>query len=105
MSQYIYKRNVELEEDAVRLSSTVLKKVHSNEQTIEPVDYQLEGIDPVILGSDMKLTNVRLFLDIIPEDTHNKILNQYVIREDSKYLVFADNANTRITLPNFPLFE
>ena len=105
MSQYIYKRNVELEEDAVRLSSTVLKKVHSNEQTIEPVDYQLEGIDPVILGSDMKLTNIRLFLDVIPEDTHNKILNQYVIREDSKYLVFADNANTRLYLPNFPLFE
>lgn len=105
MSQYIYKRNVEFEDDAVRLSSTVLKKVHSNEQTIDPVNYQLEGIDPVILGSDMKLTNVRLFLDIIPEDTHNKILNQYVIREDSKYLVFADNANTRITLPNFPLFE
>jgi hypothetical protein len=105
MSQYIYKRNVELEDDAARLKSTVLKKVHSNEQTIDPVNYQLEGIDPVILGSDMKLTNVRLFLDTIPEDTHNKILNQYVIREDSKYLVFADNANTRITLPNFPLFE
>jgi hypothetical protein len=105
MSQYIYKRNVEFEDDAVRLTSTVLRKVHSNEQTIEPVDYQLEGIDPVILGSDMKLTNIRLFLDVIPEDTHNKILNQYVIREDSKYLVFADNANTRLFLPNFPLFE
>jgi hypothetical protein len=105
MSQYIYKRNIEFEEDAARLTSTVLKKVHSNEQTIEPVSYQLEGIDPVILGSDMKLTNVRLFLDVIPEDTHNKILNQYVMREDSKYLVFADNANTRLYLPNFPLFE
>lgn len=105
MSQYIYKRNVEFEDDASRLSSTVLKKVHSNEQTIEPVDYQLEGVDPVILGSDMKLTNVRLFLDVIPEDTHNKILNQYVMREDSKYLVFADNANSRIYLPSFPLFE
>jgi len=105
ISQYIYKRNVEFEDDAARLTSTVLKKVHSNEQVIEPVNYQLEGVDPVILGSDMKLTNVRLFLDVIPEDTHNKILNQYVIREDSKYLVFADNANTRLYLPNFPLFE
>ena len=105
MSQYIYKRNVEFEDDAARLTSTVLKKVHSNEQVIEPVDYQLEGVDPVILGSDMKLTNVRLFLDVIPEDTHNKILNQYVIRDDSKYLVFADNGSTRLYLPNFPLFE
>lgn len=105
MSQYIYKRNIDSESDGAKLSNTILRKVYSNEQTITPVDYQLEGIDPVILGSDMKLTNVRLFLDVIPEDTHNKILNQYVIREDSKYLVFADNATTRLYLPNFPLFE
>jgi hypothetical protein len=105
MSQYIYKRNVEFEDDASKLSTTVLKKVHYSEQIIEPVSYQLEGIDPVILGSDMKLTNVRLFLDVIPEDTHNKILNQYTIREDSKYLVFADNGASRLYLPNFPLFE
>lgn len=105
MSQFIYKRNVEFEEDAARLTSTILRNVHSNEQDIVPINYQLEGIDPVILGCDMKLTNVRLFLDIIPEDTHNKILNQYVMREDSKYLVFADNANSRIYLPSFPLFE
>ena len=51
----------------------------------------------------MKLTNVRLFIDIIPKDNHNKILNQYIIRDDSKYMVFADNATTRIYLPNIPL--
>jgi hypothetical protein len=105
MSQYIYKRNIDSESDGAKLSNTILRKVYSNEQNITPVDYQLEGVDPIILGSDMKLTNVRLFLDVIPENTHNKILNQYVMREDSKYLVFADNANTRLFLPSFPLFE
>ena len=105
MSQFIYKRNVDSEGDAVRLESTVLRKVYSNEQVIVPIEYQIENLNPVILGSDMKLTNVKLFLDVIPENTHNKILNQYVLGDDSKYLVFADVANTRIYLPNFPLFE
>jgi hypothetical protein len=31
------------------------------------------------------------------------MLNQAIIGEASKYLVFADNANTRLSLPNFPL--
>ena len=44
-----------------------------------------------------------MFIDIIPEDQHNKILNQAIIRDDSKYLLFADNANQRLTLPNYPL--
>ena len=68
-----------------------------------PIEYELENIYGEILGSDMKLTNVRMFIDIIPKETHNKILNQYIIRDDSKYLVFADNATTRLYLPWIPL--
>jgi hypothetical protein len=67
-----------------------------------PVDFELEGIDTVIYASDLKMTNIRLFTEIIPESEHNKILNQYIIADDSKYLVFADNASSRITLPYFP---
>jgi hypothetical protein len=108
MEQFIYKRNVEFEEDAANLPNTLLKQVYKDVQDIEPAQYNIEvssDINPVILGSDMKLTNIRLFMDVIPEDYHNKILNQYIIRDDSKYLVFADNANTRIYLPKFPLNE
>ena len=50
----------------------------------------------------MNITNIRLFLDVIPESTHNKLLNQYVIETDSKFLVFGDNANLKLVLPNFP---
>jgi hypothetical protein len=46
-----------------------------------------------------------MFIDIIPEDQHNKILNQSIIRDDSKYLLFADNANQRLVLPSFPLSQ
>jgi hypothetical protein len=106
MEQFIYKRNVDDEDDAASLTNTLLSKVYQNKQDITPIEYQMEQvISPIILGSDMKITNIRMFLDVIPEDVHNKILNQYIIRDDSKYLVFADNATTRIFLPRFPLNE
>ena len=106
MEQSIYKRNVDEEDDAANLTSTVLRKVYSHSQNITPINYQIEGDATCeILASDMRITNIRMFTDIIPADQHNKICNQYVIRDDSKYLVFADNATTRLYLPKFPLFE
>ena len=104
LEQWIYKRNVEIdsEDEAKNLSSTVLEKVYHDSQIMTPVDFELEGIDTVIYASDLKMTNIRLFTEIIPESEHNKILNQYIIADDSKYLVFADNASSRITLPYFP---
>ena len=104
LNQYIYKRNVEIdsEDDAKYLPSTVLEKVYENTQDYVPVDFELEGIDSVIYASDIKMTNIRLFSEIIPISEHNKILNQYIIADDSKYLIFADNANTKIVLPYFP---
>jgi hypothetical protein len=100
IEQYIYKRNVDDESDASKLVSTILRLEYENIQDYIPAEYQLENINPMILGSDMKVTNIRLFLETLPKETHNKILNQYVIRDDSKYLIFADNANTRLYLPN-----
>lgn len=105
MEQFIYKRNVDVEDDAPSLSNTLLRVLYKNIQDIEPIQYEMEGQNCTILGSDMGATNIRVFLDVIPEKEHNKILNQYIIRDDSKYLVFADNATTRLYLPNFPLFE
>ena len=51
----------------------------------------------------MKVTNIRLFVDVIPQSYHQKLLNQNIINQDTKYLVFADNANSRIYLPNYPI--
>lgn len=105
ISQYVYKRNVDFEEDAARLSSTILREVYSNTQKMTPVDYEIENINPAVLGSDMRMTNIRLFDEIIPLDQHNKILNEYIIRNDSKYLVFGDNATAKLSLPHFPLHD
>lgn len=107
IEQFIYKRNIDDEEDASQLSSTVLRRLSQKSTTISPIEYQLEGesSNPKILASDMKVTNIRLFSDVIPEDIHNKVLNQYIIGDDSKYLIFADSANTRLYLPRFYLNE
>lgn len=103
INQYIYKRNVDDESDAPNIASTVLKQVYFNQQDFNIVEYELESTVGKILASDMKATNIRLFIDVIPENLHSKMLNQYTIGDDSKYLVFADNATTRLYLPNFPL--
>lgn len=98
--QYIYQR---YSEDGLNLNNTYLNKLFDLESDLIPVEFEIENIPAKILGSDMKITNLRLFSDVIPEDTHTKILNQAIIRDDSKYLIFADNANQQIVLPNFPL--
>lgn len=105
IEQFIYKRDVDDEDDAGRLNTTMLRQLFKDKQDIEPVEYILEDITTSILASDMKITNIRSFVEVIPESTHNKILNQSIIREDSKYLVFADDANAKLVLPRFPLNE
>jgi len=103
ISQYIYKRNVDDEELGSRISTTVLKKVNSIENDLDPVEFKLENISAKLRGCDMKITNIRLFVDVIPESQHSKMLNQYIIRDDSKYLIFADNANQKLVLPSFEI--
>lgn len=105
MSQFIYKRDVDSEEYASRLRHTSFRKLYENTQNIESIEFEMEDGYPTILGSDMKATNIRLFDDILPIETHNKILNMSIIGDDSKHLIFADNANSRIFLNKFPLFE
>jgi hypothetical protein len=101
ISQYLYKRNVDDESRAARSSTTILKRVKSIEQTFTPREISLQNISARLKGGDMRITNIRLFFDVIPENQHSKILNQSIIRDDSKYLIFADNANQRLTLPNY----
>jgi len=73
------------------------------QQDFEPIEFKLENVAAKLKGCDMKITNIRLFGDIVPENQHSKMLNQYIIRDDSKYLIFADNANQRLVLPSFEI--
>ena len=99
--QYLYKRNVANEVDAGKMNSTILMLLKDTQDDIAPQNFELENNELCIKGSDMKLTNIRVFNDVIPFEQHHKMMNQTIIR-DTQYLVFADNANQRITLNNYP---
>jgi hypothetical protein len=105
MSQWIYKRDVDDESKAGMINSTILRKVYSDSRDMVPFEALVEGADCLVIASDMRATNIRLFNDVIPEDYHDKLLNQMIVGNDSRHLVFADNANMRIDLPRYPLNE
>lgn len=52
-----------------------------------------------IISSDIKLTNIRIFNDIIPEESRSNILLQKVVH-DSNNLILADNANRQLYTSN-----
>ena len=104
LSQYIYKRDVSNELQAAMINTTILQQLYTATQSIGLHEFELEdGMYPSILGSDMKLTNIRLFTDVIPEDYQSKLLNTYLLGTETKTLIFSDNANQHLSLQYFPL--
>jgi hypothetical protein len=103
ISQYIYKRNIEDEDLGSMLNSTKLKLVKSYTQDLVNFEFNIDNKSAHILSGDMKITNIRLLTDVIPEDQHSNFLNQYHLRDDTKYLLLSDNANQRLVLPRMPL--
>ena len=103
ISHHLYKRNVNREIDAKNLNSTKLRLLESNESPYVPVEYELTDNELMmsIKGSPMRITNIRVFDDVIPDDQHTKILNQQIVR-DSDHAILADNANRIYALPNYP---
>ena len=104
LTQYLYKRNCDNEDDAGMLNSTILEKLYENVIDIIPVMVEIDSnLTAKITASDMKITNIRMFVDIIPPCDHNKILNQLIVGNDTKFLIFADNANKKLSLPYLPI--
>ena len=103
ITHYIYKRNVDDEDDAEQLRSTQLRQVYKREQDLVPISFRLETTTAKIMSGDFKITNIRLFSQIVPEEEINKILNQSILRDDTKYLIMGDNANKKLTLPNYAI--
>ena len=95
--QYLYQR--EDESYSNKISLIIKNELPFNSDLIV-ID---NSVKSSILGSDMYISNLRLFNDIIDEKVHSKTLVTYLVRDDSKYLIFADNCNKKIILPNLPL--
>lgn len=95
--QYLYQR--EDESYSNKISLIIKNELPFNSDVIV-ID---NSVKSSILGSDMYISNLRLFNDIIDEKVHSKTLVTYLVRDDSKYLIFADNCNKKIILPNLPM--
>lgn len=95
----IFKRNITNEWEAEMAPSSKLKELHSMSSGIIPTIIEVDtDVNASIVASDMKMTNMRLFLDVIPTDNH-KLLNMEIIDHNYKYILLSDNANKIYTLP------
>lgn len=89
-------KNTELN---IQLKDTNLLKVTSIEYSnIEPFSFEIDKTLS-ICASDIKLTNLRIFDDVIPEESKSNILLQRII-QDSNYLMLADNASGKLYTEN-----
>lgn len=50
--------------------------------------------------SNYMMTNFRVLNQVVPDNLIHKVLNEYIIRDESA-LIFADNAEAKIILPNY----
>jgi hypothetical protein len=103
IKHHLFKRNVLREIDAKNLNSTKLKLLVSEELDYTPNEYEVKSTDITmkITASNMKITNLRVFDDIIEESEITKIMNQQVLR-DTDHVILGDNSNRVMVLPNYP---
>jgi hypothetical protein len=88
-------RPVKNTEQNVQLSDTTLLKIYSAEYTNVPLNSFEIDKNLTISASDIKMTNIRVFNDVIPEESKSNILQQRII-QDSDYLLMADNASGKL---------
>jgi len=102
IEQFLYKRNVDNENEASRLKTSILRLIKSTSTDFNIGEFEFDDNthDIVINGSNMNLTNIRIYNDIVEESSHTKILNQNILR-DSDYLILADNSNNKVVLDNY----
>jgi len=105
VTQYIYTRDIDDEFMGSSLNSTKLRYCYGVTSSLTNFEITIDDVTAKIMSSDMKITNIRMFSDIIPVNQHSNMLNQYHLRDDTKYLIFSDTANQRLTLPFMPLSQ
>lgn len=104
IKQHLFKRNVDREVDAQRLLSTKLRLLISEEMDYIPNSFEVDegDITMKITGSNMKITNIRIYNSVVADDQITKTLNQQIVR-DTDQTILADNANKIYVLPRYSL--
>lgn len=82
------------------LNSAELVKLWSQVwEGITADEFSVDSLVMKVYGSNMQLTNIRVFKDFIPKTSYRKVLNQKVVRS-SDFLLLADNAEEKIVINN-----
>jgi len=97
ITQYLYRMS--------EVNNPSLEMVYRAANELIEQEFYLGDTQATISASDIKMTNITLFNDVIPESMHIKLLSSPVIRDDSKHLVFTDNANATLVLPNYSISQ
>jgi len=92
---FIYRRKSDVNPQSYMNPELVLVKGDSG--TLNPIEYNI-NTNVSIYGSDMKMTNIRIFKEALNLNNLQMILSQTIIRESGK-LILADNANKQDKLP------
>lgn len=80
--------------------STFILMNSVNISDIEPLNFEHE-LNITIPGSNMMLSNIRIFNDLIDSGKEQWVLNQLIVK-DSQHLIVGDNANKKLSTTNFP---
>lgn len=97
LSVYIYKMNASDPSAMPQLSSShLILKYNETKNLNGPITVD-SGDSWYLLGSPIDLTNIRIFELPIEEESHDAVLNQYVVR-DTQLAILVDNAIPQLKL-------
>lgn len=92
-------RPVKNTEINVKLTNSELLNIASVEYENIPLNTFNINETITIKASNIKLTNIRIYDDVIPNESKSNTLNQRVVK-DSEYLIIADNAAKKLFTKN-----
>jgi hypothetical protein len=92
---FIYRRQSDINPRSYMNPELVLVKADNGKLT--PIEYNI-NTNIVIFGSELKMTNIRIFKELIEFNNLQMVLSQSIIRESGK-LILADNVNKQDKLP------
>ena len=81
-------------------TTTQLKLVTTDTGDLMQVSFDIGATPITIYGSEMLMTNIRIFDTLILEESLNNVLNEYIVK-DAQHLILADNANEQFVLQNY----
>lgn len=101
LSVYLYELDKPLNFTMPQQETSALKLIYNDLQFLPDA----VGIDSAeywaLIAGPVKLTNIRIFKRIIEEESHNTVLNQYVVN-DTQYAELVDNAIPELHLLRIP---